>query len=228
MEKYKLNVKSFVKTIEWRQKKKIDNYVSFALEDSNDIKDQSLPFESIEHIPRNREKFFKKLDKCLKYEFICRVFDDYSVRKNSKEKDFNNFMKSYSKHMVFPLTFEIGLLTLDIKKKIYFVTIYHSTFETFFMFSNYFKFNKKPNFKKLKEVIDHHLKDLGNMEYEDVNFEFMRPRDDFFDFNFQGYPGKDIVFSKRFFNEQQIDNMFLRHKFFRSNTSPINIKLSNK
>ena len=44
----------------------------------------------------------------------------------------------------------------------------------------------------------------------------------------KGYPGKDIFFSKRFFNEQQIDNMFLRHKFFRTNISPINIKLSNK
>ena len=228
MLKYKLNPKLLVNIVESKQKKKIDNYVSFALEDADDNASARNEILEIEHVPENIEKFFKKLDKCLKYEFIFRVFDDYSVKKNSKEKDFVKFMKIYSKEMGFPLTFEVGLLTIDLKKKIYFITIYHQSFEGVFMFSNDFKLNKKPDFKQLVKIINHHLKDLGNMEYEDVNFEFHQPGDEIMDNLFKGYPGKNIFFSKRFFNKKQVDDMFLRNKFFRSNFSFIDFKLTNK
>ena len=97
MLKYKLNPNLLVNIVESKQKKKIDNYVSFALEDADDNASMRNEILEIEHVPEYIEKFFKKLDKSLKYEFIFRVFDDYSVKKNSKEKDFVKFMKIYSK-----------------------------------------------------------------------------------------------------------------------------------
>ena len=59
MLKYKLNPKLLVNIVESKQKKKIDNYVSFALEDADDNASARNEILEIEHVPENIEKFLK-------------------------------------------------------------------------------------------------------------------------------------------------------------------------
>lgn len=213
---YKFNSKIFLQYVESGRKKKSDIYVDFALEEANQHNHGILRFDNT-----NKKRSFSKLDKRFKYNLIFSVKEDFLVKKNTKQKEFGKYMRTYYKPKQRPFYMELGLFTLNLKKKYYFVTVHliANNIGEFF-FDNDLKLNKKPDYNKLLEIINSNSKWLWSLKFEDDYNEFPEYGENA---TLEGFCGKEITFSKEFFNKKKVDDMFLKHKFFRPNIK-INFK----